>query len=151
MAYSLKLLISGLWDQIWELYWANCSASCVLVFLCPGFYHHAIVWFDTDGFSVELVFLALKFGTAYCCETSVSTDGSTLNQNSKTVWRVKCAFSFYSTEWATKKYPAFRFARVLVIFCLALVCVLRSVFEQLVNIKFIINSIEISVNTTLIM
>jgi hypothetical protein len=35
--------------------------------------------------------------------------------------------------WATKKLPAFRFAHILVIFCLALVCILRRVFEQLVN------------------
>ena len=39
----------------------------------------------------------------------------------------------FNTEWATKKYPAFRFARVLVIFSLALVCILCRVFEQLVN------------------
>ena len=38
-----------------------------------------------------------------------------------------------STEWATKRQPAFRFARVLVIFSLALVCIMRRVFEELVN------------------
>ena len=37
------------------------------------------------------------------------------------------------TEWVTKKYPAFRFVRVLVVFSLVLVCTLRRVFEQLVN------------------
>ena len=105
----------------------------LLCFLRPGFCHHDVMWVNTDGFSVELVSWALKVGTAHCCETSVSTDSSTLNQNSKTVWRVKCALSFYSTEWATKKYPVYRFARVLVIFSLALVCILRRVSEQLVK------------------
>ena len=38
-----------------------------------------------------------------------------------------------STRWATKKQPAFRSARVFVIISLALVCILCSVFEQLVN------------------
>jgi len=38
-----------------------------------------------------------------------------------------------NTEWATKEYPAFRFSRVLVILSLALVCILRGVFEQLIN------------------
>ena len=33
------------------------------------------------------------------------------------------------TEWATKKHPAFRFARVLVVFSLALVCILLRVFQ----------------------
>ena len=42
-------------------------------------------------------------------------------------------YKFSNTGWATKKLPAFRFARVLVIFSLALVCILRKVFEQLVN------------------
>ena len=37
------------------------------------------------------------------------------------------------TEWATIKLLAFRFARALVIFSLALVCILCRVFEQLVN------------------
>ena len=39
------------------------------------------------------------------------------------------------TEWATKKLPAIRFARVLVMFCVALVCILRRVFEQSVNCR----------------
>jgi len=37
------------------------------------------------------------------------------------------------TKRATKKYPAFRFAYILVMFSLALVCILRRVFEQSVN------------------
>jgi hypothetical protein len=49
-----------------------------------------------------------------------------------------------STEWDTKKKPAFRFARILVIFSLALVCIFRRVFEQLnsraeYSITYIIN------------
>jgi len=39
----------------------------------------------------------------------------------------------YCTGWTTKKKPAFRFARVLVILSLALVRILRGVFEQSVN------------------
>jgi len=50
--------------------------------------------------------------------------------------RLKSMF-FYSdddnTGWARKSSLPSVFAHVLVIFCLALVCILRRVFEQLVN------------------
>jgi len=39
-----------------------------------------------------------------------------------------CEVLWQCTEWATKKLRASRFARVLVIFCLALLCILRRVF-----------------------
>ena len=50
-----------------------------------------------------------------------------------TVWLIMkhCVYILICiyTAWATKKQPAIRFARVLVIFSLALVCILRRVFE----------------------
>ena len=48
------------------------------------------------------------------------------------------------TEWATKKQPAFCFARVLVKFSLALVCILRIVFEQSVNSR-VVNSRAVTI------
>ena len=57
------------------------------------------------------------------------TTGRVRGQETNCVFRI-----FVNTAgWATKKQPAFCFARVLVIFSLALVCILRRVFEQLVN------------------
>ena len=48
-----------------------------------------------------------------------------------TVWLIMkhCVYILICiyTAWATKKQPAIRFARVLVIFSLALVCILRRV------------------------
>jgi hypothetical protein len=54
--------------------------------------------------------------------------------------QVACFIPYFAymhnyTEWAMKKYPAFRFARVLAIFSLALVCKLCRVFDQLVNCR----------------
>ena len=56
-----------------------------------------------------------------------------------------------STDWATKKKPAFRFARVLVMFSLALVRILRRVFEQLVNSRAVTKLRYTRCNTVVLM
>ena len=56
----------------------------------------------------------------------------TLNSSSTKIlqYQANAKFVFHTTEWATKKQPAFRIARVLVIFSLALVCMLHSKIEK---------------------
>ena len=50
-----------------------------------------------------------------------------------------------------KKQPVFRFARILVIFCLALVCILLSVFEQSVNSRAVTMLRYTRCNTVILM
>jgi len=67
---------------------------------------------------------------AQCCSSKIFENFLTVR---KTTALCESQSGTYCTGWTTKKWPAFRFARVLVIFFLVVVCILGSVCEQSVN------------------